>query len=60
MEKDLKLREAAQMLRVCPRTIRNYIKSGKLPAIQSPTGRWWIKQIDLEQFRKGVPAEQNS
>ena len=58
MENDLKVHEAAALLRVCTKTVRNYIKSGQLPAIRTPTGRLWIRRADLELFRYGATARE--
>ena len=43
----LNTREAAALLKVTPQTIKNYIYSGKLPAIKTPGGHHRIRRADL-------------
>ena len=48
-DEPLTVQGAAEYLKVSPRTIRNWIKSGKLPAQQFD---WWgfrIRKLDLER-----------
>ena len=46
----LTTREAAQLLKVTPQTIKNYIYSGKLKALQTPGGHHRIKKADLKSL----------
>ena len=41
--------ETGKILKVCDRTIRDYIKSGKLEAFKV-SNNWRIKHQDLENF----------
>ena len=43
----LKVSEAARLLGVSDDTVRRWIDSGRLPALQSDTGRWSIAGLDL-------------
>ena len=43
----LKVSEAARLLCVSDDTVRRWIDSGRLPAVQSDTGRWSIAGTDL-------------
>lgn len=49
--------DCADFLRVCKRSVLNYIKEGKLAATQE-YGRWKIKQEDLLNFSKTREQEQ--
>jgi excisionase family DNA binding protein len=41
--------EAAEILRVTPRTVQRYIAEGDLPAVRLPGGRLWrIRRGDVE------------
>lgn len=51
MDDELKLSEVARELRVCKRTVYNWIREGRLPAKQNCTGRWWIRREDLEAVK---------
>ena len=48
MEKFLTIKEVAQKLSVCRRTIIRHIKQKKLRA--SKMGHWRVKEKDLENF----------
>jgi len=46
----LTVAQAAERLNTSARTVRNYINSGRLPAIQIATREWRIEEDDLEEF----------
>lgn len=46
----LNTREAADLLNVNPQTLKNYIYSGKLPALKTPGGHHRIKKSDLKNI----------
>ena len=48
MEKILTVKEVAERLNVCQRTVIRHIKQKKLRA--SKMGHWRIKETDLEKF----------
>lgn len=48
----LRVKEAAEMLSVHPNTIRNYIKSGKLPAKRIGTKLIRIELADLQNLKE--------
>jgi excisionase family DNA binding protein len=48
MEKILTVKEVAQKLNVCQRTVIRHIKQKKLRA--SKMGHWRIKESDIEKF----------
>ena len=48
IDKLLKIREVAKILRVSERSVNRYIEAGKLKA--SKIGQWRIKQSDLNEF----------
>jgi len=48
MEKFLTIKEVAQKLSVCRRTIIRHIKQKKLRA--SKMGHWRVKESDIEKF----------
>lgn len=43
----LKLKEAADLLRVCTRTVRRYVAEGRLCAMRTPGGRLLFKRADM-------------
>jgi excisionase family DNA binding protein len=50
----LTLREAADVLRVNPRTIRHYIQRGELQG-RLIGGRWRFRRADLDRFFEEAP-----
>lgn len=44
-------RETANLLRITDRTVRQWIKDGKLPAVKVGSG-WRIQKADLDQLLK--------
>jgi excisionase family DNA binding protein len=47
----LTVQEAAKILKVIPRRVRQFIQEGRLPA--NKIGRpWFIKRTDLEAFKR--------
>jgi excisionase family DNA binding protein len=45
----LTVSEVAGILRVSGETVRNWCAAGKLPAVQSPSGRWLVWREALEK-----------
>lgn len=57
MEKEiLKIGEAAKLLGVTPRTLRNWDASGKLPARRTKTGRRYYLRDEIIRFSEDLPA----
>jgi excisionase family DNA binding protein len=52
MEPLLTLEEAAALVKVTPRTVRDWIKHGKLPGVKLQK-QWRIRTQDLEAFVQG-------
>ena len=47
----LDLRASARFLGVCVKTLRGYIRDGKIPVVQSgPRAKQFVDAIDLESF----------
>jgi excisionase family DNA binding protein len=46
-ERWLRIRDAAEQLNVCERTIRRYIAAGRLPATRLPSKQWRIAEADV-------------
>lgn len=42
----------ARLEGVTPATVRNWIRSGKLTADRTVTGRWRVRESDLEAMQK--------
>ena len=62
-EKDiLRTREAAELLKVTPQTIKNYIYAGKLKALRTPGGHHRIRRSDLKEIGmlEDLPGEEGS
>jgi len=56
----LTVRQVAQRLNRCERTIRNWINWGWLPAVK-PTGyNYWIKEEDLHRLMAGKGERNDS
>jgi len=53
-EKLLTIREAAAVLRLHPRTVREYVRSGELEG-RVIGGRWRFRRIDLAWFYENAP-----
>lgn len=45
----LKLSEAAAILNVCPRTLKNWHKDGMVRLSKTPTGRYYVDRKELER-----------
>lgn len=52
----LTIREAAEVLRLHPRTVREYIRCGELEG-QLIGGRWRFRRKDLDAFYEYAPRE---
>lgn len=53
-EKLLTLREAAEVLRLSTRTLRNYVKSGEIQG-KIIGNRWRFRREDLNRFYENAP-----
>jgi excisionase family DNA binding protein len=51
----LTIREAAEVLRLNPRTLREYIRRGELEG-RLIGGRWRFRRKDLDAFFENAPA----
>jgi len=58
MSEYMTLSKAAPILGVSHDTIRQYVLSGKLPAIQLPSGHYRVRRSDVEQLLKPAPVFQ--
>jgi excisionase family DNA binding protein len=52
----LTLREAAEVLRLNPRTVREYVSRGELEG-RIIGGRWRFRSVDLDAFFENAPSE---
>jgi excisionase family DNA binding protein len=52
----LTLREAAEVLRLSPRTVRNYLKRGEIRG-KIIGKRWKFRRADLDAFFESAPSE---
>ena len=52
----LTLREAADVLRLHPRTVREYVRRGELEG-RVIGGRWRFRRKDLDAFYENAPCE---
>jgi excisionase family DNA binding protein len=52
----LTLQEAAQVLRLSPRTLRNYVGRGDIQG-RIIGGRWRFRRADLDAFFENAPSE---
>lgn len=43
-------KEAAPLLRLNEQTVRQHLKNGKLGGIKDESGRWWVRQQDIERY----------
>jgi excisionase family DNA binding protein len=50
----LTLREAAEILRLNPRTVRTYVQRGEIEA-RIIGGRWRFRRTDLDSFFESAP-----
>lgn len=50
----LTLREAAEILRLNPRTVRTYVQRGEIDA-RIIGGRWRFRRVDLDSFFESAP-----
>lgn len=57
MEKLLTLREAAEMLRVHPVTLRRYIQQGKVEAFKT-SRKWLLRESDLLKYLRNNRGDQ--
>ncbi len=53
-EKLLTLREAAEVLRLSPRTVREYVQRGEIEG-RIIGGRWRFRRADLDAFFANAP-----
>lgn len=55
IEKNYNITQASQILGVKVRTVRDWIKQGKLKAIKYPTSnRWFIAESEIKRIQRGV------
>jgi excisionase family DNA binding protein len=52
----LTLREAAEVLRLNPRTVRDYVQQGEIEG-RIIGGRWRFRRADLDAFFENAPSE---
>ncbi len=52
----LTLREAAEVLRLSPRTVREYVSRGEIEG-RIIGGRWRFRRADLDAFFQNAPRE---
>jgi excisionase family DNA binding protein len=52
----LTLREAAEVLRLNPRTVREYVSRGEIEG-RIIGGRWRFRRVDLDAFFENAPSE---
>ena len=52
----LTLREAAEVLRLNPRAVREYVNRGELEG-RIIGGRWRFRSVDLDAFYENAPSE---
>lgn len=52
-ERLISLAMAARRLNSCPRTIRRWVDSGRLPAVRMPSGRWRVSSRVVAEIRRG-------
>jgi excisionase family DNA binding protein len=52
----LTLREAAEVLRLNPRTVREYVQRGEIEG-RIIGGRWRFRRADLDAFFENAPSE---
>jgi len=55
-ERLLTLREAAEVLRLNPRTVREYVSRGEIEG-RIIGGRWRFRRADLDAFFENAPRE---
>ena len=55
-ERLLTIREAAEVLRLHPRTVREYVQRGELEG-RIIGGRWRFRRKDLDAFYENAPRE---
>ena len=55
-ERFLTLAEAAEVLRLSPRTVRNYLKRGEIRG-KIIGKRWKFRRADLDAFFENAPSE---
>jgi excisionase family DNA binding protein len=55
-ERLLTLREAAEVLRLSPRTVREYVGRGEIEG-RIIGGRWRFRRADLDAFFENAPRE---
>ena len=55
-ERLLTLREAADVLRLSTRTVREYVQRGEIEA-RIIGGRWRFRRMDLDAFYENAPRE---
>ncbi len=55
-ERFLTLREVAEVLRLSPRTVRNYLKRGEIRG-KIIGKRWIFRRADLDAFFENAPSD---
>lgn len=55
-ERLLTLREAAEVLRLNPRTVREYVRRGEIEG-RIIGGRWRFRRADLDAFYENAPRQ---
>ena len=43
-------KDAAPLLKLNVQTVRQHIKNGKLGGMKDESGRWWVRQQDIERY----------
>jgi excisionase family DNA binding protein len=56
-EKDLTIRELAEVVRLNPTNLRVLAREGRLPGVYRIGGRWRFRREALVELRRGVSAE---
>ena len=51
------LAEAAELLDVSPRTLRRWVKAGRLPVTRLPSGRYKVALEDIERIAETTLIE---
>ena len=59
----LTVRAVAALIGCTPQTVRNWIRSGRLPAVRrhgTPGGAWLIAEDDLAAFQEGADGARSA
>jgi excisionase family DNA binding protein len=61
LEQFLRIREAAEYLGVCPNTLRNWCRQGKVPEYRHPVNNYRLFKVgDLDSLLRGADQAVNS